>query len=172
MDVLGLLDSAENAPPPGVESDLDLCPAPCSAESSSSQPDTSITSYKPASTNQWDPRLMMDLALGLEDLQEVLARYQLTEQEYNRLCTIPSFKQELLLTIRDVQADGVTFQRKAKIQAEAYLDILDDLVYDEDMVGSTRLSAIQSIVKWAGLEPKETKEDNTVATQVNVNISF
>lgn len=128
--------------------------------------------HPPETTNPWDPRLIMDLALSIETLEDILPRYGLTTKEYNILSRKPAFKRELGMAIRDVNENGLTFKKKAMIQAESYLEVLDELVYDATTPSNVRLESIKSAVTWAGLLPKEEKQDTTNATQVNVNISF
>ena len=131
------------------------------------------TVLKRDTVNRWDPRLILDLALGVEDLDTVLPRYNLTFDDYETLAHSPIFRRELALTIRDVRENGLPFKAKARVQAEAYLEVLDELVYNDGTPASTRLEAIKSTVAWGGLIPKESKEDNqTNATQINVSISF
>jgi len=137
-----------------------------------------ITTPSPVPTkrdavNRWDPRLILDLALGVEDLNTVLDRYGLAQDDYETLAHSPIFRKELALTIRDVRENGLPFKAKARVQAEAYLEVLDELVYSDGTPASTRLEAIKSTVAWGGLIPKESKEDSqTNATQINVSINF
>jgi hypothetical protein len=123
-------------------------------------------------TAPWDPRLIFDLAVGVDALPEILARYEMTDPDFYRLSELPLFRRELALAIREVRAEGVSFAAKAKVQAEEYLVVLDGMVHDRETPASTRLEAIKSAVKWGRLEPKEDKVDTTNATQVVVNISL
>jgi len=128
---------------------------------------------QPESTNPWDPRLILDLAIGVDGLDEILPRYELAEEEFLILSGTKAFRRELAITMRDVRENGIPFTQKAKVQAESYLEIIDDLVYNNATPANTRLEAIRSMVKWGKLEPqKEAKDDALNATQINVNISF
>lgn len=129
-------------------------------------------STRPESTNRWDPRLILDLAFAIDPLEEILPRYGLSHAEFEILSKTGPFRRELAVVSREVRENGLTFQRKAQFQAESYLEILDDLVYDDAVAANTRLEAIRSTVAWANLVPKEKKDDTVNATQVNVNISF
>lgn len=128
---------------------------------------------QPQKVNRWDPRLILDLAVGIDSIDEILDRYSLSEAEFNRLSETQSFRRELAGTIRDVRENGVAFSSKAKVQAEVYLGVLDDMINDPETPASVRLEAIRSTVKWGKLEPREEKGDGqNNATQVNVNINF
>ena len=127
----------------------------------------------PTSANQWDPRLILDLALGIEDTRDILTRYGLTDNDYIVLCGSRVFRQELAVTIRDVHENGLPFRAKARVQAEAYLEVINDLVYNETTPATTKLEAIRSTVRWANLEPKEDKsESGNTQAQINVSINF
>ncbi|MDD3092308.1 MAG: hypothetical protein PHG80_11840 [Methanoregulaceae archaeon] len=124
-------------------------------------------------TNQWDPRFLLDLAVGVDALPDILDRYGFTEDSFDTLSRSRIFRKELAQTIRDVRENGVSFTQKARIQAESYLEVIDQLVYDFNTPASTRLESIRSMVKWGRLEPKEDKEGaGTNAQQININISF
>ena len=128
---------------------------------------------KREAVNRWDPRLILDLALGVEDLDTVLPRYNLTPDDYETLAHSPIFRRELALTIRDVRENGLPFKAKARVQAEAYLEVLDELVYSDGTPASTRLEAIKSTVAWGGLIPKESKEETgATGSTINVQINF
>ena len=151
--------------------DLDSLPAP--KKSKKSRLPTPLIPSPVPPTCQWDPRLVLDLAIAVDDLSVILARYDLTEAEFNLLSDTPVFRRELALAMRDARENGVGFQVKAKIQAESYLSVLDALVYDNNTPASVRLECIRSAVQWGALLPKEAKADSTQnATQINVNISF
>jgi len=126
-----------------------------------------------SSANQWDPRLILDLALGIEDTRDILTRYGLTDNDYIALCGSRTFRQELAVTIRDIHENGLPFRAKARVQAEAYLEVINDLVYDDNTPATTKLEAIRSTVRWANLEPKEEKGPDAGSGQtVNVQINF
>jgi uncharacterized protein (UPF0147 family) len=122
--------------------------------------------------NKWDPRLLMDLAVGVEELPTILARFDLTMEDFDDLLKHPVFRRELAVMTRDVQENGATFRAKAKIQAESYLPVLDNIVNDENVPTGIRLDAIKSAVRWGDLEPKESRGQDNAAATVNIQINF
>ena len=123
--------------------------------------------------NKWDPRLILDLAVGVDPVESILARYGLTRDAYERLLESRLFKRELAVMIRDVQENGASFKAKARIQAESYLPILDAMVDDQTVAASVRLQAIRDVVRWGELEPKkDVVKDEGPAQQVLVQINF
>ncbi len=122
--------------------------------------------------NPWDPRLVMDLAIQVDDELTILERYNLSKGQLRQLLETPAFKRELAVAVRDVRNDGVTFKAKARVQAETYLEVLDGLVYDTETPAGVRLDAIKSAVKWGGLEPKDEKNEGGLGQSVNIQINF
>lgn len=138
---------------------------------SASKDSSELAPLRP-SPNPWPPKLVIDLALGLDHLDDILAAHGLTRPQYDRLTEIPTFRRELASTMRDLRENGVPFARKAAIQAESYLVNLDEMVHDLDVPASTRLEAIKSVVKWGKLEPKEDKGQDSGGNTINLQINF
>ena len=127
---------------------------------------------RPPTTKFWDPRLTLDLAIGVDDLDTILERYALTKGQFNNLSDLPAFKRDLAEVMRDVREKGVPFKTKAKIQAEVYLELIDKMVFDENVPAGVRLDAIKSVVKWGDLEPTNLKDDGAISNAVNIQINF
>lgn len=125
--------------------------------------------YNSSVAHPWPPRLPFDLALG-ESQDRLCAIYGLTLDQLLTIQANPAFKQELAKCEKEVSEHGITFKRKAALQAEMYLEEIHDLVTSPETPASVRLAAIQSVTKWGGLEPKESKGD--VNTQNNVKIEI
>lgn len=123
-------------------------------------------------TNPWDPRLILDLAIGVDGIEDILTRYDLTEAEFEALASTPLFRRELSLAIRDARENGAPFANKARVQAESYLPVIDTMVVDPTTPASVRLEAIRSIVKWGKLEVDKAAEKASDKVQVNVQINF
>lgn len=123
--------------------------------------------------NAWDPRLIIDLNLGLDPLEDILLRYGLTPAQLETLNNNPVFRKDLNITAREMREGGVSFARKAATQAESYLEVLDEIVTDARVPASTRLAGIKDVVKWGGLEPKDEKEKGAGSgAPINIQINF
>lgn len=167
-DFIGMLDCAltEGVCPP--EADWELL------DSAARQPavTNALKPYQPKSTNLYDPRMILDLAIAVDDITVILPRYGLTEAEFNILSETPVFRRELAMAMREARENGLPFANKAKYQAESYLEVLDELVYSAETPASVRLEAIRSTVKWARLEQPTGAEAQGNAPQINVQINF
>jgi len=119
----------------------------------------------------WNPRLAFDVALG-EDPHVLCERYALTPDALDALFCTTAFRREVADHQKQIREDGVTFRQKAKVQAEMYLEVLDQLVNDMDVSPATRLDAIKSTIKWADLEPKVDKAAQSSMPQFNIQINL
>ena len=128
---------------------------------------------QPHQTSPWDPRLVLDLALSIESTEQILERYAVSEQEYDAFLKMPAFRRDLALTMKEVRENGLSFKHKARVQAESYLEVLDQLVYSENTPSGVRLDGIKQAVLWSDLAPKEQKGDsNTNQQAINIQINF
>lgn len=136
----------------------------------SQPPQFALSSLSP---NKWDPRLLLDLVIAVDHLDDILERYGLSHEEYSILSSNVVFRRELASIMRDVRENGASFRAKARIQAESYLPVVDDMIWDKEIAPSTRLDAVKSVVRWGDLEPKEKKEQiQQTQPQINVQILF
>lgn len=125
----------------------------------------------PNQVSPWPPKMTFDLALG-DSPETVCERYQITPEQYDRYIYHPAFRREVSEHQREIRENGVTFKEKAKVQAEMYLQDLDDLVTDTRVSPAVRLDAIKSVVKWAGFEPTKDANQTTNVPQFNIQINL
>jgi len=165
-DLMDMLDSALTGGvcPPAADWEL--------LDSAAPPPVVFRQQGQPKSTNIYDPRMILDLAIAVDDITVILPRYGLTEAEFNLLSETPVFRRELAMAMREARENGLPFANKAKYQAESYLEVLDELVYSAETPASVRLEAIRSTVKWARLEVEKGAESGSNAPQINVQINF
>ena len=119
----------------------------------------------------WHPRLTFDIAMK-EDQQILCDRYSLRLEDLEALYYIAAFRREIADHQKLIREEGVTFRQKAKVQAEMYLEVLDDIVNNADVSAATRLDAIKSVVKWGDLEPKVDKAAQSAMPQFNIQINL
>ena len=149
-------------------------PAPAAPASQPSAPLAQSLAKGIASTvpQGWPARLSFDVALGIESLEDILTRHGLDDMAWAVICENPLFIREVVEHRKRLSEDGVTFKAKAKVQAEVYLQTLDELVNDATIDPKVRLEAIKSVVKWAGLEPKPAEGSGGVGNAIQVNINL
>lgn len=123
--------------------------------------------------NAWDPRMLFDIAIEVDSISTILDKYHLSAREFDLLRESPSFNRALSETIREVKENGSSFKAKARVQAEHYLLIVDEIIQDVGVAAATKLSAINSVVKWGGLEPGKVQDGSeSEKTTVNIQINI
>jgi len=122
---------------------------------------TGITSE----ASPWPARLPFDLALGVDGIEDLEERYELTSEQIVYLLTLPEFQRQVRSHKDDIVTNGISFKQKAKLQAETYLTVVDQIVASASNSAAVRLDAIKSVVRWAGLEPKPDSTSNSSGAQ-------
>lgn len=120
--------------------------------------------------NQYPPQLLLDLALGVDDTYTILARYDVTPEQYESLMGNPTFRAQLLQTQRQVAEEGAAFKLKAKLFSESHLQTMDDMMNDVTTPPATKLGIWQTATKLAGLEPIKEKDSGAQQQTFNLQI--
>ena len=118
----------------------------------------------------------MDVALTLEDpqgdLMSVLSEYGILPQDFSRVAKLPSFAKEVERLRTEVREQGLGFKIKTRIMAEALLPRVNQMIHDVDTSPAVQADLIKSVVKWGGLEPKDTgnntRQNNSVSITINL----
>lgn len=97
----------------------------------------------------WPPGLPIELALakrqGIKP-REVCASYGLAQSDYQRLTQNPGFLKALDDAFAEIDKDGVTFRRKAQVQAEELLKTSWSLIHDAS--GDVPANVKADLIKW------------------------
>lgn len=97
----------------------------------------------------WPPGLPIELALakrqGMKP-REVCTSYGLAQTDYQRLCQDPGFIKALETAFEEISKDGVTFRRKAQVQAEELLKTSWSLIHDAS--GDVPANVKGDLIKW------------------------
>jgi hypothetical protein len=118
--------------------------------------------------------LVFDLAIGLDSVDDILERHDLTHPEYNKLCANPTFRRELLMAKKEVSEDGVSFKRKSRMQCELYLLQMDELMNSNSVSPAVKVDIFKTLAKLGDLEPEkkskaaDVAEGATFSLQINV----
>lgn len=166
----GILDLADDEAEPEIEATA----AP-TALAPAEDPPSHRTTRTPRTYLDltWHPRMVFDIALGLDTTEEILERYDVGAQEYEQLCAHPEFRRELAAQMADIKQNGAGFRAKAKVQAEMYLAEVHRIVTDPETPTTVQMDAIKNVVKWADLEPKDkSKDGDKTGAQFNIQINF
>lgn len=102
--------------------------------------------------------LTMDLALGLDSIDDILVRYGIDGYTWESLQNNLTFRRELMALRRELAEDGTTFKRKAALQAETYLSEVHNLMQDASTPPNVKVDIFKTLAKLGELEPKDTSK--------------
>lgn len=129
-----------------------------------------LPKQNPTKAIPFDPSLPFEIALGFMPVDEVFRKHKVSEEQQVELLKSTAFVSAVQQYVDEFQSTGLTFRLKASVQASQLLDTLWEMVHDEEVSSTTRLEAIRSVVKWAGLEPSNTKPSDTPAFSLVINL--
>ena len=124
---------------------------------------------------KWNDRLAFDMALMLEgsgeDVESVMCEHSIEREELNEIVKDPVFLKKVSAYRDDIQLNGLTFRLKARTMAEELLGTGYLLIHNDDVSSAVKADLIKSVVRWAGLEPKE-KGQTVSAGGVSIMINL
>lgn len=102
--------------------------------------------------------LALDIArneVGMKlPIEELLQQLGVDPDTFLYIAKDPVFKRQTAQFKKELEENGVSFQLKARIQAEELLKTNWRLVHNPDTPAAVAVKAIENTVRWAGLEPK------------------
>jgi hypothetical protein len=100
-----------------------------------------------------------------EPIENVLAAEGMTVEAFARVLEDKMFQSAVKKYTKELTENGVSFQLKARIQAEELLKRQYILIHDPETPPAVAVKAIENTIRWAGLEPKGTQQQqNTPGT--------
>jgi hypothetical protein len=119
--------------------------------------------YKPKTVSfpQISDEMVASVALGLEDELIVAARHGMSIEDYNELAAQPWFQLQVQMKRSEYEKNGVTFKAKAAWMAGDLLDQVYLSAASTDASLSQKHEVLKTLIKAAGLEPKEEKVKDT-----------
>jgi hypothetical protein len=108
-----------------------------------------------------------------EPIEAVLNVEGVTLTDFAQIVDDEVFKASVKRYTKELTENGVSFQLKARIQAEELLKRQYILIHDPETPPAVAVKAIENTVRWAGLEPKTSQQATTgtgAAFQIIFNI--
>lgn len=120
------------------------------------------------------PKLAFEVALDIEELEVLFARYGLQGEEAVALAGSSVFAAKVREYKTEIVESGVSFRLKAKLQAEDLLTTSYHLARDPLVPAAVRADLIQWTAKMADLEPakKDPKGGGGGGAPFQLNITF
>jgi len=98
-----------------------------------------------------DPRMIYDLATGMEDPDEVAKRYGFEGEEWEQLAQRPELVREVKQQAAELSKNGTTFKNKARLLTNSMLDDLYKAAMRDDVPVKDKAQALLAVTKLAGL---------------------
>jgi hypothetical protein len=119
--------------------------------------------YKPKTVSfpQISEEMIASIALGMEDELIVASRHGMSVEEYTELAAQPWFQLQVQMKRSEYEKNGVTFKAKAAWMAGELLDQVYVTAASGDASLSQKHEVLKTLIKAAGLEPKEEKLKDT-----------
>jgi hypothetical protein len=105
--------------------------------------------------------MVASIALGMEDELIVASRHGMSVEEYMELAAQPWFQLQVQMKRSEYEKNGVTFKAKAAWMAGELLDQVYVTAASGDASLSQKHEVLKTLIKAAGLEPKEEKLKDT-----------
>lgn len=105
--------------------------------------------------------MVSSIALGMEDELIVAARHGLSVEQYELLVAQKWFQLQVTLKRSEFEKNGITFKAKASWMAGELLDQVYLSASSTDSTLGQKHEVLKTLIKAAGLEPKEEKLQNT-----------
>jgi len=121
----------------------------------------------------WPHGLVIDMALGIDCLEDILLRYNMTPEHWAALEDNRAFRIDLARARKEISETGMGFKRKAAVHAELYLKNMDDLMQDADVAPGVKKDIWTNMARLADLDPKKDKEDGVsggMAFNIQINM--
>lgn len=120
----------------------------------------------------WQPQIPLEIALGIDDLEDIALRYGLSVTQLNALLCTPGFQMQVAMFRKDLHENGETFRAKARVQAEMLLVKSFALINADATPASVKADLIKATVEWAGLKPGPKGLVGETGTGFNITFNF
>ncbi len=143
------------------------------------QPSNTAASYQatrldalPAVYKTAHERLACELALGMEEPGEIMARYGYDTDHALALLESPAFTVTCARVGKEVRESGLSFKLKARAQAEELLSHSFEMATDPLAAAAVRADLIKWTARVAGYEPKNGEGEAKTGGGFNLTIQF
>lgn len=117
-------------------------------------------------------RLAVELALKMDEPDDIFARYGYSVDQAAALLELPAFQVLMSRIAAEIAQNGLSFKAKIRAIAEDLLPVAHHLATDPHTSAAVRADIIKWAGKMAGHEPKEDKEAGKGVGGLNLSITF
>lgn len=117
-----------------------------------------------------DPRMIYDLATGMEDPDEVAKRYGFEGEEWEQLAQRPEVVRAVKQQAAELSKNGTTFKNKARLLTNSMLDDLYKACMREDVPVKDKAQALLAVTKLAGLDAPAAAVAQGAGFSITINL--
>lgn len=117
-----------------------------------------------------DPRMIYDLATGMEDPDEVAKRYGFEGEEWEQLAQRPELVREVKQQAAELSKNGTTFKNKARLLTNSMLDDLYKAAMRDDVPVKDKAQALLAVTKLAGLDAPAATVAQGAGFSITINL--
>lgn len=125
------------------------------SKAKASQDLPAVGQLSPSTYIDIDPRFVLEVATGLEDIAEIAPRYGYDQETAEALRHYKPFLIEVDRHKAELQRTGKTFKLKAGLMADEVMQKVFAQALSPDISLAARLDALKTLAKLADLEPKQ-----------------
>lgn len=113
-----------------------------------------------------------EIALDWEDARHVCEHYGISQEKFQLLRKDETFRQAVQDALAYQQKEGVSFQKMAQVASHHAIKVVHRIAHNPEIPDSIRLSAAQTLARWAGYENKAPAEGQQQAQTPTIQMFF
>ncbi|WP_322152308.1 hypothetical protein [Paratractidigestivibacter sp.] len=117
-----------------------------------------------------DPRMIYDLASGVEEPDEVARRYGFEGDEWDKLAERPELIRAVKQQAAEQAKNGTTLKNKARLLSDSMLNNLYMASMRDDVPVKDKASALLAITKLAGLDTPSAGQAQGAGFSITINL--
>lgn len=119
-----------------------------------------------------DPRLVLEIAQGIEHPDIIASRYDLSIPQWEKLRADPAFQMQVENRRAELKREGHSFRAKCALAAEDLIGDVYVMAKAKDTGLTSKLDAAKWFAKMGNLEPKEEKSSALLGAGFSITIDM
>lgn len=117
-----------------------------------------------------DPRMIYDLASGVEEPDEVARRYGFEGEEWEKIAERPELIRAVKQQAAEQAKNGTTLKNKARLLSDSMLNNLYQATMRDDVPVKDKASALLAVTKLAGLDTPSQAQAQGAGFSITINL--
>jgi len=105
-------------------------------------------------------------------VRELLMRLQVPQRVFLECSASELFRRAVKGFVRELEESGESFRMRARIAAEDSIPVLYRIAHNDDEPGSSRIKAVEDLVRWADLEPNKNVPNHQGGPSFVINFNL